>query len=159
MAYPAGVIANRFLDLAKRDGKTLTNMQLQKLVYIAHGFYLAFTGKPLLYDEVKAWQWGPVIVDLYEALRQYGSGVVTAKIPAPAVELNPNAEQVIEKVWKAYGRLTAFQLSSITHKPNSPWSQTWETWGQYSTISNDVIAQYYWKLVNERKPATQATAQ
>lgn len=157
MAYRATTIANKFLELAERDGKKLTNMKLQKLVYIAHGYYLVATGQPLISDSVKAWQWGPVIIDLYEALKRYGSGNVSNPVPAPAEQLSQLAIAVIELVWKAYGKFTGFQLSAITHKPNSPWSETWENWGHYDTISNDLIAQYYRTLLYERRQPVQPT--
>ena len=156
MAYNATTVANRFLSLAQRDGKYLTNMQLQKLVYIAHGFYLAFSGKPLLSDEVKAWQWGPVIVELYEILKRYGAGSIPNLIPATNETSDPMAEIVIQNVWRAYGHFSRFQLSTITHRNNSPWSQTWESWGgHYETIPNEVIARHYQQLLNERRKANQ----
>ena len=34
-------IANRFIALASADGRALDQIQLQKLVYIAHGWFLA----------------------------------------------------------------------------------------------------------------------
>src|SRR5712691_11530985 len=78
MSYSALTVANTFLDLATQEGKYVTNMKLQKLVYIAHGYYLAYrAGEPLIFEDVKAWQWGPVIVELYEALRQYGAHIVS----------------------------------------------------------------------------------
>ena len=156
MAYDAANVANAFIELAAQDGKSLTNMQLQKLVYIAHGFYLALTDQPLIDEDVKAWQWGPVIVSLYESLKHYGAGRVTSRLSAPRDVLDETAKMVIQYVWKAYGRFTGFQLSGITHKENSPWHEQWESW-QYQTIPNEMIAEYYRRLLNEQRQSAQAT--
>ena len=40
-------IANEFLRLASVDGRAVDLMQLQKLVYVAHGWCLAASGQPL----------------------------------------------------------------------------------------------------------------
>jgi uncharacterized phage-associated protein len=61
MPYPAAAIANEFIKVAKRNGVLLTPMKLQKLVYFAHGWYLALLGKPLINEPVEAWKFGPVI--------------------------------------------------------------------------------------------------
>ena len=56
-------IAVEFLELAKNQThyKEITTMQLLKLVYIAHGWMLGLYDKPLISDEVEAWQYGPFI--------------------------------------------------------------------------------------------------
>ena len=156
MANNAAKVANAFLELAAQDGKSLTNMQLQKLVYIAHGFYLALSSQPLVDEDVKAWQWGPVIESLYESLKHYGSGTVTSRLPAPGDVLDETAKMVIQYVWKAYGRFTGFQLSGITHKENSPWHEAWESL-RYQSIPNEMIAEYYRRLLNEQRQTAQAT--
>lgn len=150
MAYSATVIANTFLDLAKRDSKQLTNMQLQKLVYIAHGWSLALLEQPLFYNNVHAWEWGPVIPKLYKPLRKYGAGVVTEPIPTDDPPVDPKSLEmgIIEAVWKSYGNLSGPRLSAITHEDDSPWSITWNA-AQYGVIPNELIAEHYSQLLNE----------
>jgi uncharacterized phage-associated protein len=45
VVYSVITIANEFINLANNE--SLTNMQLQKMVYIAHGFNLALRGTKL----------------------------------------------------------------------------------------------------------------
>ncbi len=77
MAYPAAAIANEFLDLAEKDSRKLTQMHVQKLVYFAHGWFLALKREPLVRERVEAWDYGPVIRQLYDAFRSFGSRPIT----------------------------------------------------------------------------------
>src|SRR5262245_10933880 len=132
-------IANQFIERARRDGVTLTNIQLQKLVYIAHGWALALD-HGLIYEPVEAWQWGPVIQSLYHNLSQYGSGEVTSFIPTSgARKISPSDDALLESVWKSYGRMSEFTLSTITHRKNTPWSRTMKDFGLRSVIPESYI--------------------
>jgi len=150
--YSAAAIANAFLELAKRDGKSLTNMQLQKLVYIAHGWMLGITGQSLIKNKVEAWAWGPVIPDLYHPLKKYGSGIVDEPLPAKATLEAETAEMLVTSaVWAGYGDLSALQLSAITHKDGTPWSQVrQQNPARHAEIPNRLIAEHYQQLLHER---------
>jgi uncharacterized phage-associated protein len=154
MAYDARAVANAFLELSAHGSKRLTNMQLQKLVYISHGYNLAIQKEPLLYQGVYAWQFGPVIPDLYEALKQYGAGYVAEDIPETEDSVNPDSPEmdIIRAVWKAYGKFSGPKLSSITHRGDTPWSKVWKE-QPYGLIPNDLIAKHYEQLLHERNEA------
>lgn len=151
MAYSSLAVANAFLDLARQGGQPLTNMQLQKLVYIAHGYSLALLERPLFFHNVHAWQWGPVIPKLYKPLRKYGAEEVTEAIPTTdeAVPADSEEMDVIRAVWETYGHFTGSKLSGMTHREGSPWSKTW-TAEPYEIISNESIGEYYRTLLDER---------
>jgi uncharacterized phage-associated protein len=61
MPHEVKIVANDFLDLARRDGEILDPMKIQKLVYLAHGWHLALHGPALIKQQVEAWPYGPVI--------------------------------------------------------------------------------------------------
>src|SRR4051812_38412301 len=82
MRFKPKAIANYFLDLAEMDNEKIQPLKMQKLVYFAHGWYMAFMGdpiKPLLDEYVEAWQYGPVIPDLYHAFKSFGSNPITGR--------------------------------------------------------------------------------
>jgi uncharacterized phage-associated protein len=147
-------VAQRFLNLAKADGKQLTNLHLQKLVFFAHGVHLAgFNDVPLIDEPVKAWNFGPVIPHLYEKLRVYGKGTVTDElVPANDLALSDTEDRAIQATWRAYGKHSSSQLVNISHLPGTPWHQVWEE-NKFGIIPDKVIGDYYRSRVQQKQPA------
>lgn len=129
-------IANEFLLLAGGAGRALNQMQLQKLVYIAHGWCLASFGQPLTGDRPEAWEFGPVYTRLSDALVRYGTQKITALIPrdmsivdesrrlrAPAAraDLIPSETDLITMVYEDYSALSAATLALLTQREGTPW--------------------------------------
>jgi uncharacterized phage-associated protein len=139
MIYSAQSVANAFIELARSKQENLTNMQVQKLVYFAHGWHLALTGKPLIKDAVKAWNFGPVIPPLYNALKKYGDKIVADMIPGhPTPDAGGFEAKLIDRVMDLYGHLSGLRLSAITHLPGSPWDITYQK-EKFSVIDDDLI--------------------
>jgi uncharacterized phage-associated protein len=142
--HDSGVVANRFLKLAQAAGVTLTPMQLLKLVYIAHGWMLALYGRSLIGDEVQAWQYGPVIPKLYNKVRTYRGAPVTDELPARRDDkLDGLEEDLVDQVFRIYGRMSGPALSRITHASGTPWHRTYKP-GEFGVrIPTDLIAGHY----------------
>jgi uncharacterized phage-associated protein len=74
--YPIEAIANSILDECEKRGIRLTPMKLQKLLYLAHGYYVAITGQPLIDEDFEAWKYGPVAPSRsIKSLRTVGTAV------------------------------------------------------------------------------------
>jgi uncharacterized phage-associated protein len=143
----AVTVADRFLALARERGKTLTPMQLLKLVYIAHGWSLGLYGMPLIRDEVQAWQYGPVIPRLYNAVKSYRSQPVEGLIhPAEDGGLDARESSVIRQVYEKYGDLSGPALSRLTHAPDTPWDLVYRPGAHGLVIPNDMIEDHYSRL-------------
>ena len=146
MPYKAHTIAKWFLRRARDEGEYLTQMKLQKLVYIAHGWNLGLDGGPLIEEQVEAWQYGPVVRDLYERYLSYGSQPVTEFDDEPVVAAED--AELLEWVWNRYKKFTAGQLSTITHQNDTPWSQSYSVTAK-EKIDNSVIEGHYKKLLHQ----------
>ena len=125
MAYDAKVVANYFLELAERDRIPIDPLKLQKLAYLAHGWYLVFFGKPLLSNKIEAWRYGPVVPQLYGEFKEFGASTITRRAQDGDTSLlAPDAKRLIEAVWNKYKMFSATQLSALTHEPGSAWHLT-----------------------------------
>ncbi|NBB81068.1 MAG: DUF4065 domain-containing protein [Verrucomicrobia bacterium] len=150
MTYSAEAVANRFLELADSADHSLSNLKLQKLVYISQGLALGMTGSSLIHNHVHAWQYGPVFPKLYKKLRRYGSGKVCEKIESDdVVQPGTEADQIIKIVWEVYGDRSGSFLSTLTHEEDSPWSSAIEKEGVNAIIPLSDIESHYSELVRK----------
>ena len=172
--YNVRAVANWFLDHAEnKTGEQLTAMKLQKLVYVSHGWHLAYDNPPLVDQFVEAWKWGPVFRSLYSEFQHFGGEPITARatlldggsLTTKEIRLEDyqglDPTQIgafLSGVWDVYGKFTAGELSDITHRLGTPWHQMFEKMGNrilpFTTIPNNMIKQHYKKLLNERTAAT-----
>ncbi len=153
MAYDARSVANELLKIAKSAGRKLTNTQVQKLVYIAHGYSLAILNRSLIRQRVEARRYGPVIPDLYHALRQYGAGVVTEPIALISREQFSETDRVLlSSVESAYSQFSGPQLSTLTHREGTPWREVYQPGASFNNnyIPDDLIKRHHLTLLHER---------
>ncbi|MEK6748472.1 MAG: type II toxin-antitoxin system antitoxin SocA domain-containing protein [Pseudomonadota bacterium] len=163
MAYNAKAIANYFFDVAKEHRQSISPMKMQKLVYFAHGWYLAIKNEPLIDEQVEAWQFGPVIPSLYQEFKSYGKSEITAyateftglslatlSLETPRIPDTQDLKDFLNKIWEVYGGLTAIQLSNLTHQCDTPWRKTWGENGvpKGTDINSDEIRAYFRSQAN-----------
>lgn len=152
-------IANYFIRRAAQEGVPLTPMKLIKLVYIAHGWYLALAGKRLIREPIEAWKYGPVIESLYHAFKPYGNTPLPSSAATDAVFTDNEHEDIrrlLDKVWEGYSKLSAAQLSTITHQPDTPWSQVYDPNQRNIVIPDELIRKHYQEKIDARKRRTEA---
>ena len=121
-------------------------MQLLKLVYIAHGWSLGLIGRPLISDRIEAWQYGPVIPELYRTIRRFKSSPVIGPIAGTEKCLTGSEKNLIRQTYDIYGRLSGPSLSRLTHQKGSPWDNTYIKGSFGLPISNDLIEDHYGEM-------------
>ena len=160
MAYSPVAIANYFISRAAREGAPLSHMKLQKLVYFAEGWHLAFKDQQLIDDRIEAWPYGPVIKSLYHQFKSYRNANI--REPETIIEANggrikvdipniPNGDTftlgLLNKIWEIYGNFSAIDLSTMTHQDGTPWHKTYKERGgggsQAEEIPRALIGDYF----------------
>lgn len=132
-------VARYFLALVDDDaGDSLSNLKLQKLTYYAQGFHLAFYDKPLFAERIEAWSHGPVVPDLYHALKQFGSAPVHLDGDFDLNKYSPEVIQLLDEVYAVYGQYSAVRLRNISHQ-EPPWLET----PQGGVISESLMRDYF----------------
>lgn len=157
--YSSLAIANEFIQRSLDSGRPITQMQVQKLVYLAHGWSLAGLGEPLVEDQFQAWEFGPVLPRLYAALRRFGRAPVNELLHWGSdtpfsfddngeahEEITSEEAAVIDDVWETYGAYPAFKLSALTHLPDTPWHNAFEH-GRNRPIENEAIQRHFRELL------------
>ena len=130
MTYPAVTIAKYFIEKYSTSGE-ITQMKLQKLVYYAHAASLAILEKPLINEKVYAWEYGPVIKELYSAFSMFGKNNIyydnflSSFVPAsPALpEYDTETRSLLDAIWEKFGNLNGIQLSKLTHEKGEAWRE------------------------------------
>jgi uncharacterized phage-associated protein len=165
-------VANEFLSLAAAEPSfpPIDQMKLQKLLFYAHAWHLAYGKGPLFENDFEAWPWGPVIRDVYLQTKSYGRGRVTAPITelslddgaasvrAPTGVATAELRDFIKNVWDTLKVYDGIQLSNSTHAPGEPWTVVSEKQGTANKpfIPNELIRQVFAKKLekNAENPAT-----
>lgn len=154
----AAAVANEFLALASVETSfpKIDQMKLQKLLFYAHAWHLAFGRGPLFENDIEAWPWGPVVRDVYVQTREYGRGPVTSKLWEFGKQdgefdvivpdgVPHDVKPFVRSVWDTLKGFTGIQLSNSTHAPGEPWSIVAEKVGTESkpSIPNDLIEEVF----------------
>jgi len=166
MSCDARAIANLLLREAQAQQITLTNLKLQKLLFLCHAFYLVQTGKALVKGNFVAWQYGPVHREAYDAFKRFAAKPITEEadkldpvtgmrksIPAPD---DRTILEVVQKIVQFYGPKSAGELVELTHAKGGPWDfvvqQAKSNANLGMTIADDVIVKRFRFLWFGSKP-------
>lgn len=120
-------VAEYLLQLSDTETNDITNLKLQKLVYYAQGFHLAMYDKQLFPDLIEAWQYGPVVSELYHAYKQNGNQIIA---PTDSYDFSEqftkDQEELLREVNEVYGQFSGMKLMNMTHEER-PWLEAIET--------------------------------
>jgi uncharacterized phage-associated protein len=145
MSFNALDIANKIIINTDIDkGDIISNLKLQKMMYYLQGFNLAFFDEKLFEDGIEAWQYGPVVPNVYNHFKGHGKGAIVLNAAIEEIELNSDEqEDMFHQVMGEYGKFSAIRLMEMTHN-EIPWKST-----NISNIIDAELMKKYFKTLVE----------
>lgn len=143
-------VANHFLERASKEGRSLTALQINYLLYLAHGWHLAYFDKPLLNEGFLAGRHGIKPICFHAALAKWGNQGIWEPFrsgPHPLdVEFSPplpaEGMAFLEAFWNAYVPFGGLQLARVCTSQDSPWARTWQG-GPERALSHALLKEHF----------------
>src|SRR5260370_7382775 len=112
MTVSARAVANELLDAAEDARSSIDPLQMQKLLYLAQGWTLGLTGDPLFREPIEAWEYGPVVPEIYHSVKMFGASPIRGRLRAfnhvrrqVSISTEPLDElktQIPKPLWETY---------------------------------------------------------
>jgi uncharacterized phage-associated protein len=155
MPNPIFLVANTILLRARERCIEITPMKMQKLMYFVYKYVLKKQNYTIFDAQFEAWQYGPVLSDLYYNLSEYGGEAFTEPIKDSNGKVymvndddpdNTPVLDAIDFVLNKYGKYNGGLLSYFTHTnvgnpdQKTAWKQAQDA-GQLYISPDDIRAE------------------
>lgn len=121
--YKAMDLANYIVDKCIEDNAPITNLQLQRILYSVQKDLLK-RGSPAFSDDIEAWEFGPVVPNVYFDF--CGFGAMFISISKGAVPNLTSDKNIIDNIIEAKRSLTPWEAAKETHKATGAWSKVYD---------------------------------
>lgn len=159
--YEVGAVANFMIGRALRQRRPLTHLKLQKLVFLAYGFYRALTGERLFRERIEAWPYGPIVPELYHEFKRFANRPIDRwssnfeydqnAFSTPLVaDSDDSALLALNTIWNEYGTDPLSQLVALTQRQGTPWDTARESAkkaGRTGELIDDGLIDQYWEEI------------
>ena len=141
--------------LCMKSGWTITNLEVQKMCYLAHMFYMGNNnGVPLVHETFQAWDLGPVQPILYHSVKHFRS-VPIGPEPFSLYPDIPENHDGIRFLDQAVTDLPRSRLVAITHWEEGAWYKNYQVGVRGIEIPNADILEEFKKRINVAKQPKQ----
>ncbi len=140
--YRASDIARYVIERCSATNRSISNLKLQKILYFIQAEFLVSKNLPCFAEEIQAWDFGPVVPDVYYTYRMFGS----ANIPCIGRSrvsqiISSKDKKILDNIIDECSRYSASALVEITHN-QTPWMEAYEP-GRNNKILPENIKSYF----------------
>lgn len=137
--YTALDVAKYILYKCTQDDSPISNLQLQKILYFLQVYFLQNKRYALFSEEIEAWQFGPVVRNVYYQYCGFGS-LDIYETESPSIKFSEEEKVAIDKIIIEKRELSPWQLVDETHTKGKAWDLVYKDgYGRKDVIPKDVI--------------------
>lgn len=133
-------VARYIIDRCNKKGYFVSNLKLQKILYFVQAEFLVVLNTPCFFESIEAWEFGPVVPEVYHKYKMYCGGNIPSIKPIHSSGINGDTQKLINGVIDECCQYSASKLTEIVHH-QSPWKNAYQR--KDNTISNTVIKEYF----------------
>lgn len=135
-------VAKYIILFCKENGYSISNLKLQKLLYFVQAQFLVIKGEPAFLEEIEAWDFGPVVPEVYQYFKIWGSSELPALLAKGArSKIYTSDQKIIDEILKECAPYSASFLVDITHNQD-PWQDAYERYYN-NVITRESIKEYF----------------
>lgn len=145
--YSAFDLARYILKKCIDEDHPISNLQLQKILYYIQECFLKEKGRKAFSEPIEAWQFGPVVPEVYDEYRIYG-GRTIVWIPddSSIVWKDDKDKALIDNIVEEKRKLDPWEMVQETHKEGGAWAKIYDDGrGAYKVIPIETIKEYLQK--------------
>ena len=136
--------------LCELSGWKLTNLQLQKLLYMADMNYVGQGRGRLIDEDFEAWDYGPVLPSLYHRCKAFGSKRVPDVFWLARDIGNSSEADMLRLAWENLKGQDAGRLVENTHWAGGAWARRYVAGSKGIRIhTEDMIDEYRNRLASK----------
>lgn len=141
--YSALNIARYIIERCNLQGKPISNLKLQKILYFVQAEFLVTRNQPCFAEEIEAWDFGPVIPEVYHKYKIYGgASIPTIGKAMNLIAISKNDQVLINGMVDECAKYSASALVELTHN-QTPWIEAYYSEGYNNVIPKNKIKEYF----------------
>ena len=119
--YSAVEIAKFVITFCTEINKPISNLHLQKILYYLQ-VHFAKKQKKLYLEDIYAWQYGPVVPEIYYLFAGYGASKITNRYET---SIRKDIELELKSIILKLIDISPWELVEMTHTKGDPWDKTY----------------------------------
>lgn len=141
--YRALTIARYIIERCNEKDKTISNLKLQKILYFVQANFLVSKNQPCFPEQIEAWDFGPVVPEVYQEYKTYGGASIPAFFRSYMVSsISLDDRKLIDEMVDSCAGYSASALVEITHR-QTPWIEAYNKPGKNNVITNESIKKFF----------------